>query len=91
LPRSPAFEPIRTEYIQCLQAARPELDAQLQDVEGLLGALVDGDDSPGPSPLDRARAAYLGHLRATRTTFDQQVAELAALSAYLFLPGLWAA
>jgi hypothetical protein len=81
---------VRTEYIRCLRTARPALDEQLADVGGVLDALVDGAAASRSSALDRARADYLDHLRGRRITFDQQVAELAALCAFLFLPDLWA-
>jgi hypothetical protein len=92
LPLKQAFEPVRTEYIHCLQAARPALDEQLADVNGVIVALTEGGDgdSGGSSPLDRARAAYVDHLRIRQITFDQQIVELAALCAVLFLPDFWA-
>jgi hypothetical protein len=86
-----AFEPVpAAEYIRCLQAERPALDEQLADIDKVRQALREGRDSGGPSPLDRARAAYVHYLRSRRTTFDQQVVELAALCAVVFLPELWA-
>jgi hypothetical protein len=89
-PMKQSFDPVRTEYIRCLQSARPALDEQLADVNGVIVALMEGGDSRGSSPLDRARAAYVDHLRIRQTTFDQQVVELAALCAVLFLPDFWA-
>jgi hypothetical protein len=93
--RSPvkqSFDPVRTEYIRCLQSAQPALDEQLADVNGVIVALTEGGGggSGGSSPLDRARAAYVDTLRLRQTTFDQQVVELAALCAVLFLPDFWA-
>ena len=84
--------PDRARYIRCLQTARPALDEQLADIDIVLETLREGKPSGpvGPSPLDRARAAYVRHLRLRRATFDQQVVELAALCAVLFLPELWA-
>ena len=74
-------EPVQAEYIRQLCRASSALDDQLADVYHVLAAVTDGANLGEESPLGSARAAYVAHLRESQLTFDQLVADIAAVCA----------
>jgi hypothetical protein len=78
-------EPVQTEYIRQLACACPALDDQLTDIYRVLTAVSEGHDLHEESQLDSARAAYVAYLRKSHLTFNQLVADLAAVCACVFL------
>ena len=78
-------EPVQAEYIRQLSRARSALEDQLADVYHVLAAVTDGANLGEESPLGSARAAYVAHLRESQLTFDQLVADIAAVCACVYL------
>lgn len=76
---------VQTEYIRELVWACPALEDQLADIYHVLTVVADGGDVREESALDSARAAYVAHLRQSQLTFDQLVANIAAVCACVFL------
>ena len=80
-----SIEPVQSEYIRQLARAHPALEDQLADVYQVLTAVSDGGNFDEESPLDSARAAYVAYLRKSHLTFNQLVADVAAVCACVFL------
>ena len=80
-----SVEPVQAAYIQHLVRARPALEDQLADVRQVLTAVTDGGELSEEGPLAFARAAYVAYLRDRRFTFDQLVADIAAVCAGAYL------
>ena len=80
-----SIEPVQSEYIRQLARARPALEDQLADIYQVLAAVSERGNLREESPLDSARAAYVAYLREGHTTFNQLVADIAAVCACVFL------
>jgi hypothetical protein len=78
-------ELVPAEYIRQLARARPTLEDQLADISQVLIAVSEGGDVREESPLGSARAAYIAFLRESHLTFNQLVADIAAVCACVFL------
>lgn len=77
-------EPVQVEYIRQLARAAPELEDQLADVYRVLEAVNQGGALREESPLDSARAAYVAYLRERRLSFNELVADIAAVCACIW-------
>jgi hypothetical protein len=75
---------VQAEYIRQLAHARPALEDQLADIYQVLTAVSGGETSRADSPLDSARAVYIAYLREHHLTFNQLVADVAAVCACVF-------
>jgi hypothetical protein len=80
-----SIEPVQTEYIRQLVHRCPVLEDQLADIYQVLTAVSAGESSHAESSLECARAAYIANLRERRLTFNQLVADVAAVCACVFL------
>jgi hypothetical protein len=78
-------ESVPSEYIRQLAFARPALEDQLADIYAVLSAVSEGRELHGQAPLESARAAYVAYLQRRHLTFNQLVANIAAVSACVFL------
>jgi hypothetical protein len=80
-----SVEPVQAEYIRQLSHSRPALEDQLADVYQVLTAVTDGGYLSEEGPLGSARAAYVAYLRESQLTFDELVADVAAVCACVFI------
>jgi hypothetical protein len=80
-----SIEPVQAEYIRQLCRASSALEDQLADIYHVLTAVTDGANLDQESPLGSARAAYVAYLRENQLTFDQLVADIAAVCASVYL------
>ena len=80
-----SIEPVQAEYIRQLARSHPALEDQLADIYQVLTAVSEGGNLREDNPLDFARAAYVAYLRESHLTFNQMVADIAAVCARVFL------
>jgi hypothetical protein len=80
-----SIEPVQSEYVRQLVRARPALEDQLADIYQVLAAARQRHTLCDETPLDSARAAYIAYLHDSQLTFNQLVAEIAALCACVFV------
>jgi len=80
-----SIEPVQAEYIRQLARAHSVLADQLADVYLVLTAVSDGVYVSAEGPLESARAAYVANLRESQLTFNELVADIAAVCACVFM------
>jgi hypothetical protein len=80
-----SIEPVQSEYIRQLVHAYAALEDQLADIYRVLTAVSVGESLRLDGPLDSARAEYVAYLRERQLTFNQLVADVAAVCACVFL------
>ena len=80
-------DPAQLECIRQLMRARPTLNEELADLYQLLAAVTGGGQVHDHGPLDCARAANIVYLQESEFTFDELVADIAAVCACIFFPG----
>jgi hypothetical protein len=74
----------RAEYAWRLRQVCPDFEQQLQDVHGMVDAVLDSAGAEQVAALIEARTQYARCLRTERSGLDEQLAELAGLCTWLF-------